>query len=122
MFICTPCLKKNYLNEPSFRVAHGRCEDCRTSTDCSEIHHSNLRLKHPPKKFIPLKVYALTLDIPYGAGLAIVIARSKKESIQVANNDLDIKPSGGTWEKPEKLPLHTKSKRAKILTHKYHFE
>lgn len=122
MFICTPCLTKKYWNEPSFRVSFGKCEDCGASAECSDIHQPILRLKFPQKKFVQLKVYALTLDMPYGGGLAIVIAKNLKDSIRIANNDQKTTPTGGVWVKPEKLPLQTKSKKSKVIAHKYHFE
>ncbi len=37
MFICDPCLKKTYTNDPSITRSVGRCEMCRKTAECSEI-------------------------------------------------------------------------------------
>jgi len=52
MFICNPCLEKNYENEPSiFARSYERCEFCEKGPkDCNNIPSGYLEPKRKKKK------------------------------------------------------------------------
>ena len=64
MFVCDPCLRKHFTNEPSFSQSHGPCEMCRNARVCSDIpsfalrNRSKPRKKKPPKKNAALEARA----------------------------------------------------------------
>lgn len=71
-------------------------------------------------KIKPLNVYAVTLSIPFGDGLAIVVSKSKQQAVDMANEKIPY--GGGTWQNAEKLPLQTRRKSPKIITSCAHAE
>lgn len=44
MFLCDPCLKKNFTNFGMFK-SYGKCEHCNKKTDCYDIPSRHLELK-----------------------------------------------------------------------------
>lgn len=55
MFICDPCLKKSFENEPSFGKSYGRCEFCEKPKVCNDIpsrHLINKKVKTKDEKNI----------------------------------------------------------------------
>lgn len=67
-----------------------------------------------------LNVYALSLDVGYGSGLAIVVAQDKKQAQYIANGQINMYDA--TWKDPEKLPLQTKYKKSRVITSDYYRE
>lgn len=45
MFICEPCLRANFTNEPSLMQSYGPCEWCHKTGPCSDIPSRALRNK-----------------------------------------------------------------------------
>jgi len=49
VFICEPCLRKNFTNEPSISRSRGRCEWCEHQAVCSDIPSFGLRPRSRPR-------------------------------------------------------------------------
>lgn len=61
MFVCDPCLRKHFTNEPSFSQSRGPCEMCGRSRVCSDIPSFALHNRtkpRTPKKNVALEVRA----------------------------------------------------------------